>query len=302
MYVLYGEDTFRSRTRAREIVDKFVQVAGGTEAVTRLYAPDYTLADVRPLVETGSLFRDKRLVVLEEVSAAAKDVAVFFEEKASALQTAEDIFLFWDRGLEDAHPLPALIKNATKAQEFKRLAGTALSRWIDAEVESRNIKASPAEKKNLAARTAGDTWRIHHELEKMYTDRSSEAVAPSVSSPTVFQLTDAIGLRQRTQALAFFHALLSGGEAPEKIFSTISWHMRSLASIKELSDQGTDQAAMARATKLHPFVIKKASVQASNFSRQEISRLYEQLSELDTETKQNRRDLTIGLERILLSL
>lgn len=302
MYVLYGEDTFRSRTRAREIVDKFVQVAGGTEAVTRLYAPDYSLADIRSLVETGSLFRDKRLVVLEEVSAAAKEVAAFFEEKAPALQAAEDIFLFWDRGLEDMPPLNILIKNATKAQEFKKLAGATLARWIDVEVETRNITASPAEKRDLAIRTAGDTWRLHHELEKMHAAPSQESAVSVSNLPTVFQLTDAIGLRQRSQALTFFHALLGGGEAAEKIFSTISWHVRSLASVKELSDQGIDQAGIARATKLHPFVIKKAAVQAATFSRQEIAGLYQRLSELDTETKQRGRDLAIGLERIILSI
>lgn len=302
LYILYGEDTFRSRIKAREIISKFIQVAGGTEAITRLHAPDYTLADLRPLVETGSLFRDKRLVVLEEVSSAGKDIIVFFEEKVSVLAKTEDIFLFWDSSSASTAPMPVLMQHAAKAQEFKRLVGVQLARWIDTELSVRNIQASLAEKQDLAVRTAGNMWHLHNELEKMRVADTREACASRVISPSVFQLTDAVGLRQKTQAVALFHALISGGEAPEKIFSTMVWHARSLASVKELTGQGNDQTAIARMTRLHPFVVKKAAVQAAKFSVREIAGLYEQLSRLDTEVKQNRRDLAIGIERILLAL
>ena len=255
IYLLGGNDSPRRNLKVGEIAAKFVEVAGGNEAVTRIFVPDHSLDSLRALLETGSLFRKKRLVVLEDVFSVDTEIAAFLVENASLLEEGEDIFILEGRirDTEGEELYAKLKKHATKSQEFKEVPP----------------RATPK--------------------------------APS-SGINVFAFTDAIGARRRLDALIIFHRLLRDGETAEKIFWTLLWHIKSLATIHALRSAGEDAATIARKAKMHPFVVKKGLAQAANFSLAELSHIYEQLSDLDLQIKQSRGDSVLGLERIVLAL
>ncbi len=117
IYLLHGEDTLRSREKLREIRARFVRVAGGDEAAVTVQAAETSLADLRALLETGSLFRSKRLVMVEELSCASPEVRDYFKERAAALAASEDIIVLWERGAA-SETAAAIEKHAAKAQEF----------------------------------------------------------------------------------------------------------------------------------------------------------------------------------------
>lgn len=305
IYILAGENTFASRRKAREIYERFVAVAGGTSAAVRISVPAFSLADIRAMLETGSLFREKRLVILENAAESSTDVAQFLADLAPVLAASADIFLFLERDdSTDTVLARALRKHATKIQEFKKPDSASLASWVDAEIKITNTALSPQEKRQVVERAHGSMWRLAHEFEKM-------ALAPahmrehgivSAGAPNIFSFTDAFGARRRRDAVALLHQLLQGGVDAERVFFTLVWHMRTLASIHDLAERGEDSVAIAKKTKLHPFVVKKGMAQSRAFSASDIARFYGMLADLDVEAKQYRTDLALGLERLVLSV
>lgn len=303
IYILAGENTFASRHKAREIYDRFTAVAGGADAAVRVSVPTLSLADMRAVLETGSLFREKRLVVLEGATEGTADVTQFLIHTAPALAISEDIFLFFEgESTTDGSLMQALREHATKVQEFKKPSVASLASWVDAQTKITNTTLSLQEKQQVVERARGNMWRLAQEFEKaaLTPAHMREHGNTPAAVPNIFSFTDAFGGRRRRDAVLILHQLLRGGVNAERIFFTLLWHMRALASVRDLVVRGDDGATIAKKTTLHPFVVKKNMTQSRAFTAADVARFYRMLADLDIEVKQNRADLALGLERIVL--
>src|SRR3990167_11068449 len=85
LYILFGQDTYRSRKKLREITDRFYALAGGRESAVRIVLPESSRQEVKLMLNTGSLFRDKQLIVLEEPGSATADVVAHVEKQLPQL-------------------------------------------------------------------------------------------------------------------------------------------------------------------------------------------------------------------------
>lgn len=252
IYVLYGEDTTRSKEKLRSIQDRFVAVAGGSEALRRIDAAECSLTDLCVEMEARSLFRDRRLVVVTYAFSSPADTKRYLEENLVRFVESSDTYLFWDPGAPSTGDrfFQALKKSATKVQEFTRRTNI-----------QRKYKKTPR---------------------------------------SLFMLLDAVGARERMRAFVLFHRLLAEGERPESVFWAVLRHIKNLCSIRALLDNGRIYAAIVEETGLHPYVVKKGTVQARAYSLAELASLYGRVSTLDRDIKQRRRDVLLGIERALL--
>lgn len=120
IYVLYGEHTTRSKEKLRSIEDRFVEVAGGSEALVRIDAAACPLSDLQREMETRSLFRDRRLVVVTYAFSSQADTKQYLWKNLSRFAESSDTYLFWDPGVPLASDsfFRSLKKAAAKVQEF----------------------------------------------------------------------------------------------------------------------------------------------------------------------------------------
>ncbi|TSC80331.1 MAG: DNA polymerase III subunit delta [Parcubacteria group bacterium Gr01-1014_29] len=306
IYLLYGEDSYRSRKKVREITDHFYRVSGGAEGAYRVALSECLLKDVEATAGTASLFRTKRFVLFEEPSAASADIAQFLEKKLPSYATSDDVFVFWDRspgkGAGEAL-LRKIADHAAKTQEFGRMAPRAVVKFFDEEALARGVALLPREKQELIAEAAGDSWRLVQLIEKYALGMNRERPRhEELQNRTVFSFTDACGLGKRQEAWLLLQRMLRHGFTAERLFWALLGHIRTLIRVGSLVESGVSAADVPRAAGVHPFVAKKAMTQAARFSIPELSRLFGTLSQLDYETKQSRGDVTLGLERIVLSL
>ena len=306
IYLLYGEDSLRSRAKLEDIVSAFTKAAGTSAEIVRLDAEESSVEDIAGSIETGSLFAKSRLFVVERIFLADTVVQEFFTERLVRFKDAKEVFIFWDAvtDIPESKFAKSLEQSASKTQEFKALTDVTLDRWLAGELVTRNIKITSAQKQSLLAFAGSDTWRMTQELDKFALDASSIGVEDRLSAkaPNIFQLTDAIGERNKKLALCLLYRFAEEGLMPEKMFWTISWHIKNLAIFRIYLDAGKDQAYVAKHTKQHPFVVKKALAQARNFSADELTRMYQELFALDAASKKDRADMAIGLERLVLTL
>ncbi len=291
----------------REIQDRFYVVAGNRESAYRIQLAECSRTDLEAVIGTGSLFREKRLVLLEEPGEADDTAAEFLESKIDACASSDDVFVAWDsKSQKNAHGLlKILISKAAKIQEFSPLSPHAVAGFLEEELRERRITLSAKEKHNLIASYNGNTWLFIQNLETQALrgqDLERAGLRRKKAEYTVFSFTDAFGLRQHTEALKIFHALLQNGIEPERLFWALIGHLRALMSVGSLVHAGVRTAEIPKRAALHPFVVKKAAVQIQRFSLEELTSVYKRLTLLDFEIKQSRGDAALGLERILLSL
>mgnify|MGYP001570464355 CR=1 FL=1 len=291
----------------REIQSRFYTVAGNRESAYRIQLAECSRTDLEAVIGTGSLFREKRLVLLEEPGEADGAAAEFLASKIDACASSDDVFVAWDsKSQKNAHGLlKILISKAAKIQEFSPLSPRAVAGFLEEELRERRITLSAKEKYNLIASYNGNTWLFIQNLETQALRGEDMECAGSrrkKAEYTVFSFTDAFGLRQRAKTICIFYELIHDGIEPERLFWALSGHLRALLSVGSLVHAGVRAAEIPKRVAFHPFVVKKAAEQIQRFSLEELTLLYQRLTMLDFEIKQSRGDVTLGLERILLSL
>lgn len=311
LYVLFGQDTYRSRKKLQEIADRFYTVAGGRESVVRIVVPESSRFELEQVLTTGSLFRSKRLFIVEEPSDAPADAVAYLEEQLPMLAKSDDIYVIWDRIPASAKAgfITAGVAHAAKAQEFGQLGADGAARFLDGEAHARGITLNSSEKRHILTNAGGDSWRMIQQLEK--SALAKESSNAGVSDATVmdmpadralFSLLDAYGLLQGAKAWQIYIMLVRFGVEPDKIFWRVLSHTKTILSIYSLIQRGVAMADIPREAGVHPFVVKKIALTAARMPMRELTRRYTALVSLDFQTKQSRGDLTLGLERILLSL
>lgn len=109
-----------------------------------------------------------------------------------------------------------------------------------------------------------------------------------------FALADALGKRNKKDAWVFLQKALVEGGVPEEIHGMIFWQVKSMmlaASAKTAAEAG-----------LNPFVFRKSLAFAKNFTEEELKKLSSKLVAIYHEAHRGGDELSIALEKFLLSL
>ena len=126
-------------------------------------------------------------------------------------------------------------------------------------------------------------------------DDVQAVVAPS-RRHTVFELVDAIGVRNVAAAFELVERLVDHGEAPLKVLSMIARHVRQLIDMRMI---GPDSP---RLIGLHPFVREKLEGQAKRFAPRDLVRAVTAVRRADLALKGSKRDGKRVLEGLVLEI
>jgi len=99
--------------------------------------------------------------------------------------------------------------------------------------------------------------------------------------------------------------LLDAGEHPLALLGMIVRQFRIMIQVKELSGQGLRAGAqqdMATRLKLHPFVVKKTTRQAMDFSMGQLETVYRKLLETDVDIKTEKMNDVLALDMLVVGL
>jgi DNA polymerase III subunit delta len=187
--------------------------------------------------------------------------------------------------------------------------------WTKIMAEERSRTLSPEAAEFLADQWGGDLAAIEKEIEKaaLYADPDSATieasdisavmVAPKVDS--VFDLTDAVGEKNRPKALYFLNGMLDAldpKKAPLQVNALLTNHVRKILRAREMLDSGMDRETALRTLGGHPFAAGKVLDQARKYTSAELRRGMLVLSRTDFELKNGRLNDRIILERAILNL
>lgn len=212
--------------------------------------------------------------------------------------------------LEASNPLVKAAEKYGKALQSTLPKGAALENWITKRAKSLNVTITK-DATGLLANFIGNNLRLlANELDKLATYVGAggtinaehiRQLSAQVQEARIFDLTDALSQRNRKQALNILHDLLSDGEPPLKLISTITSQVRSLLLVKELSQKGMRTAQIASTLGMAPFIVDKAYRQVGKFSMSQLEGIYRQLMATDAALKRSRLAPEMALDLLVVS-
>ncbi len=220
------------------------------------------------------------------------------------------LVLVIDEVIDAANPLVKVAEKHGKVFQYTLPKGAALESWITRRAKNSGVKVSP-EATSLLANFIGNHLRmLANEIDKLATyvgeGKTINAddvrkLSAQVQEARIFDLTDALAQRNRKQALNILHDLLSDGEPPIKLISTITSQVRSLLLVKELSQKGMRSGAIASTIGMAPFIAEKALRQVGNFTLPQLEGAYRQLLSTDAALKRSRIEPEMALDLLVIS-
>jgi DNA polymerase-3 subunit delta len=324
-YVFHGEDEF---TRSETLADFRRRLAPPNMVdlnTTVLDGKRVTLADLRHICDAIPFLAKKRLVIVEglltmlsprkgqELSEAKQvllsDLAAYLPD----LPPTTRLVFVEKSALPSSHPIVELARREKRGyvKRFDRPDARALPRWIKKRLQKHGGRIEPRAAHRLAAVVGADLRMLDQEIVKLVTyanaerpitERDVERLVPYSQDAVIFDLVDALGLRDGRTAAETLHRLLEEGEHPLGLLGMIVRQFRLLIQVKELKARGVSPRDIAKVLKIHTFPASKLYDQATHFTTAQLEKVYRHLSETDVEIKTGRIDSELALDLLVAGL
>ncbi len=306
-YIFHGDDTFSQQQTLAALQAKLGAPDMLALNTTRLEGKGLTLGRLRQVCDAAPFLSPHRLVLV--TGALADAPKAWLQELVAYLpllpETTALVFLE-SQTLPERHlGLTAARAAGGKGYEklLERPKGQALERWIQQRVARQGGAIEARAVSWLALNVGNDLAVLDREIEKLVLYQGAETIRPKhvdllspyVAEASIFDLVDALGLRQARKAAQLLQHKLDEGADPFYLFSMVVRQFRLLIQVKESAESGLSPAQTAQQLKLHSFVADKLSRQARHFSLAQLEQVYQHLLEIDVGVKTGQQDMVTAL-------
>ena len=317
---LYGPDTFRSRQKLNEIIEHYKKIHKSGLNLARIDMENNTFEDFKNQIETTSMFKEKKLIILENAFSNQNFIEKFLKYKKSF---GDNIILFFEEEAVDTKNLLfKFLEKNSKSQEFNFLKGDSLENWIKKEFQKYKIEIVPKAIQILVDFVGNDLWQLSNEIKKLATYSSGAGipskarykggekievkdiellVKPKIETG-IFKTIDAISERKKNKALALIHQHLEKGDSPQYLLSMINFQFRNLLEVKDMVERNRPYYIILKKSKLHPFIVKKSYQQAQKFTLQQLKKIYQRIFQVDLAIKTGKITPEVALDLLITEI
>ena len=301
--LLYGEDAYRLKQKLKEIVSGYKNKHQSGLSFARFNEKRLDFSEIRNKIEVVSMFGEKKLIILENAFGEKSFREDFFKYAGkNKIKNNQDLIIVLFQ--EGKLAVSALKRKINMFEEFAPLKGISLLNWIKKEVSQNGGVIDSEAVNELSLRVGSDLWRMSNEIGKLVGYKKNQPIArddvillvKSEVNLNIFAAIDALAARDKKSALRLLHQHLAQGENENYLLSMFVYQIRNLLKIKDLAEKGVSFPALAQKSGLHPFVVRKASQQARNFSLEQLKTIYRRLLEIETKTKTGRIGILTALD------
>ena len=318
--LILGQDSLRAdRELARVLKERGVDPS----EIVRLWGDESSFADVFAAAMSRTLFSDRTVVVVrraeklrgggpeadEETGEEGVEPPEPVEEplaksgkrksgnKAAASPAAEipdldpsSILILVVRKTDRRYGLWKKVSKVAEVIDADYLKGRALSMAAFAEAKTLGLRVPDDLLKDLVEQSGPSLGRIASELEKMllYQGPGGKGAEESVavtSSPPLYQLADALMVRDKGRSLGLLDETLRQGEAGLRVLATLHSTVRRLALFRALRGSGVPSAEAGARVGILPFKVADTERAARSWSDADIGRALAIFAEADRRLK-----------------
>jgi DNA polymerase-3 subunit delta len=321
VYLITGSDEPKVELAVRRLRARF-----HPEAVERVSALEVSGADAVALCNTGSLFGEARLVLVESVDGRpnpdgrlgggwkAADVTAVADYLA-APAPATTLALVAAEVKKDAALAKACAKRG-KVLEYV-VAKRSVTGWVAERLRQSGAQAEPEACAALVQLVGDDLRTLAVEVEKLVMWAGDEPIDAAAVEAMVagraetppFAITDAWAAHDAARALEACERIFDRSDRPRRdeaarLAATLGGHAAKLNTARRLRDQGVRSSeALSRLGTRSAFYADKLYKQSEEFSAEELQSASVRLAELDLALKgDSRLAPDLELQRALLDL
>jgi len=299
---LYGQDSYRSRQKLNKIIEQYKKIHKTGLNLKYFDFKERNFQDFKEVFRIRPMFKEKKLLILENVF-ANKDFKEKFLAAKKDFLNSQDIILFYESKTISKDKFFNFLKNNAKCQEFQPLSNQKLKDWAKNEFEKFKIKISRSALEKLIDFVGNDLWRLSNEIKKLAAFKKKEIIeakdiellVKSKIETDIFKTIDAICQKNKKKGLSLIEKHLQSGDNPLYLLSMINFQFRNLLVIRDLIDRGENYWEISRLTKLHPYVVKKCYLEAKKFTLSKLKEIYKFIFQIDYKIKTGRVDPETGL-------
>ncbi len=309
-YLLFGPEAYLLRRAVRSLTEKAVPPETRAFNLVELSARSVTAARIVHEANSFPMISGRRLVLvtdLEELPAEEHEVLTSYlaapQEKSVLVLTASEI----DRRTSFYKDL----LERTCVVEFPKLRGPALEDWAGRMLSRRGYHIGSAALRKLVDLSGADLLTVVNEIEKLILyvgaekqipDAAIDTLIPASRQHSIFELTSALGRRDRKAALKSLGNLLEAGEPPLAIVSMLARHFRQVLIAKELLAEGRPPQDIGRLAQIPGFLLQEFLRQARALDLDLARRMFQHLAAIDRSFKSSSPDERLLLEHWICSL
>lgn len=263
--------------------------------------------------ETMPFFSDKKLVI-------AKNTGLFKSSKGESgaykdfakdnLQNLPEhaCLIFYEEEIDKRLKTVDIIKKNGLIVEFEFQQPAVLIKWIIKVFKTYNKEINPFVASQIVEYCEPGMIYILNEIEKVIsymgdrevvTSEDLDQVCSKSVKSRVFDLTDAISVKNPTLALKLLEDIILLKEPILKIIFMITRQFRQILEIKLLLEDRTSIKVAASKVGVPPYIVGKISKQANNFSVETLKKVMYRMYEMDEGIKTGKIKDRIAVELII---
>lgn len=316
VYLLLGEETWLADEMLAKLVRDLLPASERELNLDVLDAGDTPVQDIIGKCDTLPFFGARRVVVLRmrderDIRAGGLETLAAYLEQGPPPST----LIVVAEKLDRRRRLFAVLQRVARIVPCRQLDPEELPRWVGARVAAAGKAIAPQAVEALVMLAGGNLRELASEIDKLVAYVGARrTIAPAdvhevtshVAAATVFDLMDAVGLRQTERALRLLQRVLEG-ESPVRVLFMLSDQIRMLLRTKALDDRprptrrpSRDEIRQALGTRA--FLYDRYRAQVAAFGRLDIGRVLGLLLEADAEIKTGAKPPRLALETLVVGL
>jgi len=308
--LLCGQDTYRLHQKLNEIIEQYKKDHKIGLNLKYFDFEKNNFEDFWQEFRSTPIFSERKLLVIKNPF-YNEDSKEKFLKNIKAIANSRETVLFYKEGdISEKDKLLQLLKKTGKFQEFNFLEKTELRNWIKKEFEKLAIKIDNLVLEKLIEFVGNNLWQFSNEIKKIAAYKNGKEITvkdiellvkPKIEAD-IFKTIDAMAEKNRKKALTFMHRHLGKGDSPLYLISMINFQIRNLLIVKSQGLYLNNFKVLSNELKLHPYIIKKAIIQARKFSLNELKKAYQKIFKTDLAIKRGKMDPLTALDMLIAEI
>lgn len=308
IYVLYGQEAYLQKQYRDNLL---AAVLGDGDAMNffHVQGKDYSIPALIDFAETMPFFAERRVIILENTGILKSGGEALAEYLENPCDTT--VWILVESEIDKRSKLYKAANEKGVCVEFAAQDENTLKRWAFGFIKKEGKQITERTLELFLEKTGTDMNRIRLELEKLlcYTlekdvieAKDVEEVCTTLVTSHIFDMVDAIGMRNQRKALQLYNELQALREPPTRILYLIGRQMNILLQIKDLKKRGTDNNTIAKKVGVPSFAVPKYFKQASLYKTGQLKDALERAVKADEDIKRGVIQDKMSVELLIFEL
>lgn len=305
VYLICGEEEYLKLNYKNQLIKAIV---GDDTMNLGLYeGKNFDVNEVIDTAETFPFFAERRLIVMDSTGlfkSGGEELAEYMRKIPEST-----IFLFVEQDVDKRSKMYKAVKSNGYICEINRQSEKDLATWAARIFAKDGKKITNANMSYLIANVGTDMEVLSKEIEKLISyDLNKEviskedidAVCVKQLNVRIFDMVDAISVKNQKKALDSYYELIAEKEPPMRILFMVARQFNLILQAKDLSARGMSKDQIASAMGVQGFIASKSINQSRNFSVAELKSALAESVHTEEMIKKGILDEHIGVEMLLI--